>query len=383
MNSKKMIYADWAATASLHPKAKAELGRWLEEAGPANPSSVHSYGMAAADRLTAARKTITDAAGWDGEITFVSGGTEGLALAVHTLVRRSVESGKRRVILSPLEHPAVREAVHAFALPAGMTIETCNVTPDGTVDPADLAARLRDDVGFCAVMTVQNETGVIQPVQKCAQLAHARGAFFLTDAVQAAGHLPLPANADMLVISGHKFGAPAGTGALLHRIPLSPLQKGGGQERGGRGGTENLPGICAMAAAASAWTEPNSNPWMAPLRDTLETELTCRMAEHGMTIRILGQHSRRIDSVSSILFPAGLLGETLVLACDLSGLAISAGSACHSDSPAPSPSLLAMGFSPAEAVRVVRLSFGFGTTPAEMEAAYRILGDTALRLWRK
>ena len=287
------------------------------------------------------------------------------------------------MILSPLEHPAVREAVHAFALPAGMTIETCNVTPDGTVDPADLAARLRDDVGFCAVMTVQNETGVIQPVQKCAQLAHARGAFFLTDAVQAAGHLPLPANADMLVISGHKFGAPAGTGALLHRIPLSPLQKGGGQERGGRGGTENLPGICAMAAAASAWTEPNSNPWMAPLRDTLETELTCRMAEHGMTIRILGQHSRRIDSVSSILFPAGLLGETLVLACDLSGLAISAGSACHSDSPAPSPSLLAMGFSPAEAVRVVRLSFGFGTTPAEMEAAYRILGDTALRLWRK
>ena len=102
-----------------------------------------------------------------------------------------------------------------------------------------------------------------------------------------------------------------------------------------------------------------------------------------MTIRILGQHSRRIDSVSSILFPAGLLGETLVLACDLAGLAISAGSACHSDSPEPSPSLLAMGLSPSEAVRVVRLSFGFGTIPAEMAAAYRILGDTALRLWQQ
>ena len=336
--------------------------------------------MAAADRLTAARKTITDAASWDGEITFVSGGTEGLALAVYTLVQQSTKAGKGRVILSPLEHPAVREAVHAFALPACMTIETCNVTPDGAVDPADLAARLRNDVGFCAVMTVQNETGVIQPVQKCAQLAHANGAYFLTDAVQAAGHIPLPADADMLVLSGHKFGSPAGTGALLHRFPLSPLQKGGGQEHGGRGGTENLPGICAMAAAASVWTEQQS---MAPLRDQLETQLTCRMAEHGITARILGKHSRRIDSVSSILFPTGLLGETLVLACDLAGLAISAGSACHSDSPEPSPSLLAMGLSPAEAVRVVRLSFGFGTTPAEMAAAYRILGDTALRLWHK
>lgn len=378
----KGIYADWAATAPLHPAAKAELQQWLEEGTPANPSSVHSYGMAAADRMTAARKAIAEAAGWDGEITFVSGGTEGLALAVYTLVQRSLEGGRRRVILSPLEHPAVREAVHTFAIPAGMTIEICTATPDGTIDLTDLAARLNDDVGFCAVMTVQNETGVIHPIEKCAALAHNSGAWLLTDAVQAAGHIPLSTDADIMVISGHKFGAPAGTGALFHRFPLSPLQKGGGQEHGGRGGTENLPGICAMAAAASQWKDPSPAQWMAPLRNALEDELICRLAEHGMTARILGKHSRRIDSVSSILFPSGLLGETLVLACDLAGLALSAGSACHSDSPEPSPALLAMGLSPAEAVRAVRLSFGFGTDPAEMEAAYRILGDTALRLWK-
>lgn len=384
MTNDKPIYADWAATAPLHPAAAAELQRWLTDPVPVNPSSVHSYGMAAADRLAAARKTLAQAAGWEGEITFVSGGTEGLALAVHTLVRRSLEAGRRRVILSPLEHPALREAVSAFALPAGMTVELCRVTPEGTVDPADFAARLGEDVGFCGVMAVQNETGVIQPVDECAALAHGSGAYFLTDAVQAAGHLPLCGEADVLVISGHKFGAPHGTGAVLHRIPLLPLQKGGGQERGGRGGTENLPGICAMAAAASGWTQlrREEEERLRPLRDRLEEEFPARMGDMGIPVRILGQHSPRIGTVSCILFPDGPLGETLVLACDLAGAAISAGSACHSTSPESSPVLLAMGISPGEAVCAVRLSFGYGTTAAEMEACFRILGDKAAALYR-
>jgi len=379
-----MIYADWAATAPLCPAARDVLRQWLEEPLPANPSSVHSFGMDASDRLSSSRQVLARAAFPEGEVTFVSGGTEGLSLAVYSLVQHSLASGRRRVVLSPLEHPAVREAAAAFALPCGMTVEECAVTPDGTVDMADFAARMGPDLAFAAVMAVQNETGVIQPVEACASLAHGCGAYLLTDAVQAAGHVFLPAEADMAVISGHKFGAPAGTGAVLHRIPLFPLQKGGGQESGYRGGTENLPGICAMAAAVSCWPEMirDSEERLRPLRDRLEEAFLRRMASCGIPVTAVGGRAARIGTVSLLVFPdpAGPLGENLVLSADLAGLAVSAGSACHSGSPEPSRALLAMGFPPSEAQRAVRLSFGPGTTAAEMEASYRILGDTVVRL---
>ena len=144
-----MIYADWAATAPLHPAAVNELRYWLEYPVPANPSSVHGFGMAAADRLDAARKRLAAAAGWDGGITFVSGGTEGLALAVHSLAVRALKAGRRRVILSPLEHPALREAV--LADPAGLQAEECAVTPEGQ------AAFVRD---FLAMARENDISGV-------------------------------------------------------------------------------------------------------------------------------------------------------------------------------------------------------------------------------
>lgn len=378
MKNTKPIYADWAAAAPLCPAAAEELRRWLADPVPANPSSVHSYGMDAADRLAEARARLLQAAGWEGDAAFVSGGTEGLALAVYSLVRHSLAVGRHRVILSPLEHPAVTEAVKAFALPAGMTVETCAVSRSGVVDPADFRTRLGTDVGFCCVMAVQNETGVCQPVEALTAAAHGCGALFLTDAVQAAGHIPLPSGADVMVISGHKFGAMPGVGAVFHRVPLVPLQKGGGQEHGFRGGTENLPGICSMAAAASVWGEP---VWMASLRDRLEADFCRRMAAAGIPVRVSGAEACRIGSVSHFVFPDGPLGETLVLACDLAGLCCSAGAACHSAVPAPSSALLAMGYSETEAVSAVRLSFGSGTTAAEMEEACRILGDTAERLY--
>ena len=380
MENMKQIYADWAATAPLCPAAADVLQRWLAEPVPANPSSVHAYGMMAADRLAEARAALAAAAGWDGEITFVSGGTEGLALAVHSLVQYSLAAGRRRVILSHLEHPAVTEAVKTYALPAGMQAEYCAVSRDGRVDMADLRARLGDDVGFCCLMAVQNETGICQPVAEAAAMVHEWGARLLTDAVQAAGHPALydGITADVLVISGHKFGAMPGTGAVFHRIPLLPLQKGGGQEHGARGGTENLPGICSMAAAASGWGEVQ---WMASHRNRLEADFLRRMTAAGIPVQISGRNVSRIGTVSHFVFPAGPLGETLVLACDLAGLCCSAGSACHSTVPAPSPALLAMGYSETEAVSAVRLSFGPGTAAAEMEAAYRILGDMAERLY--
>lgn len=372
------IYADWAATSPLHPAARASLLEWLDCPVPANPSSLHSFGMAASDRLAAARVSLAASFGWDGEITFTSGGTESDGLAVHGLVKRFRGTDRRRIVLSPLEHPAVREAVYAFGPSAGFSVEECAVLPDGTVDPVDFAARMGEDLAFCAVMVVQNETGVIQPVEELAALAHGCGAFFLSDAVQAAGHTVIPVSADVVTVSAHKFGGPAGVGAVLHRGELSPLLKGGGQERGRRGGTENVAGICAMAAAAAAVSEPE---WMAGLRDELEEAFLCRMREAGVSVSVAGGH--RIGSVSLFVFGGGdafPTGENLVLSCDMAGLAVSSGSACHSGSGAPSAALLAMGYSPAEAVRGVRLSFGWGTDPEQMRQAYAILGDVVIKM---
>lgn len=368
------IYADWAAAAPLHPAARDELLRWFGT--PSNPSSLHSCGMTASGALESARSSLAQSFGWNGGVTFTSGGTESIGLAVHSLVRRCQGTNRRRIVLSPLEHPAVREAVRAFALPAGMQSETCAVTPDGTVDPADFALRMGEDVAFAAVMTVQNETGVIQPVEKLADLAHGCGALFLTDAVQAAGHIGIPACADMAAVSAHKFGGPAGVGALLHHGGLVPLLKGGGQERGLRGGTENVPGICAMAAAAKAVCAPE---WMADARDRLEAAFLCRMEAAGVPVSIAGCGADRIGTVTCAVF-GGAESENLVLSCDLAGLAVSAGSACHSGTRAPSGVLLAMGYTEKEAMGGVRLSFGYGTAAAEMEEAYRILGDAAEKL---
>jgi len=392
---KRTVYADWAAGAPLHPAAQAVLRRFLDEPVPLNPSALHGYGMRAHAVLEEGRRMLARAAGWSPEeITFTGGGTEGAVLAVRSLAALA-GPGRRRIVLSPFEHPAVREAVLAldgFSPDGGgpFRMEECLANPDGTVDLSDFGARMGPDVAFCGVMAVQNETGVIQPVRECAALVHGCGGLLLTDGVQAAGHISLRFGCtdgaelpDIVILSGHKFGGPAGTGALLHRVPLCPVQKGGGQENGRRGGTENVMGLTAMAAAASAWSaEPGTadGPVLAPdrmarLRDRLETELTERIPG----LRIAGLGSPRLPSVSYVIFPGGggPVGENLVLSCDLAGLAVSAGSACHRGSPEPSRTLLAMGMSPAAAQRGVRLSFGCGTAEAEMELAFRILGDTA------
>ena len=288
--------------------------------------------------------------------------------------------------------------MYAFAPSAGFLVEECAVLPDGRVEAADFASRMGEDLAFCAVMAVQNETGVIQPVEVLADLAHGCGALFLSDAVQAAGHAAIPVSADVVTVSAHKFGGPAGVGAVLHRVGLLPLLKGGGQEHGTRGGTENVAGICAMAAAAEHVREPE---WMAELRDGLEDAFLRRMQDAGVAVTVAGGNrfgrgsaarrhvgassagGHRIGSVSCFVFGGGdgfPTGENLVLSCDLAGLALSSGSACHSGTGTPSSALLAMGYSPAEAVRGLRLSFGWGTKEAEMRRAYEILGDVVLRL---
>lgn len=388
------IYADWAATAPLHPAAIATLRQFLDTPDPANPSAVHSYGLTAVDRLDRARQELAHAFRWDGQIIFTAGGTESDGLAVWSLLQRYKNTNRHRILLSPMEHPAVREAVYAFAPSMGYTIEMCAVTPDGTVDVVDFAARLGKDVAFAAVLAVQNETGVIQPVDRLAAMVHDCGGAFLSDCVQAVGHIPLPKEPDILTLSGHKFGAPTGTGALLAQpaMKLYPLLKGGGQEMGIRGGTENVMGICAMVSAAKAVTgDPSELDWMAQARDRLETRFLAQMAEYGIPVTISGRGAHRIETHSCVVYGMGGAsdtsaipdGENIVLSCDMAGLAVSAGSACHSGERTPSATLLAMGHTKPEALRQVRLSFGRSTTAAEMEKAYEILAQTLRRQWQR
>ncbi len=387
------IYADWAATAPLHPAAIMTLRQFLDTPDPANPSAVHSYGLTATDRLDRARQELAHVLRWDGQITFTAGGTESDGLAIWSLLHMFQHTHRRRILLSPMEHPAVREALSTFAPAMGYTVEECAVTPHGTVDVSDFAARLGNDVAFAAVLAVQNETGVIQPVDTLAAMTHDCGGAFLSDCVQAVGHIPLPKEPDILTLSGHKFGAPNGTGALLAKpgTKLSPLLKGGGQEMGIRGGTENVMGICAMVSAIQAHTgEPD---WMAQVRDRLETKLLGQMAEWGIPVTIAGRAAHRIATHSCIVYGCGASmidvpddhlpdGENIVLSCDMAGLAVSAGSACHSGERTPSATLLAMGYTEAEARRLVRMSFGWSTTAAEMEKAYEILAQTLRRQYQ-
>ncbi len=393
----RRIYADHAATAPLHPAAAKVLSRWLQSPVPANPSSVHQFGMDAADALADARRRLLTAMvgenHGDWRLTFTSGGTEGAALAVWSLLSRR-EKNRRRIVLSPMEHPAVREAVSQFAPLFGCTAETCRVTAEGVIDLADFAARMGEDVAFAAAMTVQNETGVIQPIEQCAVLVHNCGGYFFTDAVQVAGHIALPVTGspdglpDVLTLSAHKFGGMPGVGCVLHRVPLTPLQRGGGQESGFRGGTENLPGILTMAAAATAWPEAFLQyEKLRTVKEASEAAFLDRMQRAGIPVTVAGGNAYRSSATTLFVFrdvPGKILpfGENIVLAADLAGLAVSAGSACHNSTPEPSQTLLAMGFPASEARRAVRLSFGPETTPEELTKAYEILCDVVLKLYK-
>lgn len=383
----KHVYADWAATAPLHPAAKDVLLSFMKAPCPSNPSSIHAFGIEAAKRLDKARTNLQNALRWDGQVVFTSGGTESDGIAVLSLLRQYQNTNRRRILLSPFEHPAVRETVYAYAPAMGFTIEECTATSDGSVDPKDFAARLDDDVAFAAVLAVQNETGVIQPVDKLAKMTHDCGGAFLSDCVQAVGHIPLPKEPDILTLSGHKFGGPGGTGALLAKpgVILSPLLKGGGQEGGIRGGTENVMGICAMVAAAEAVTKTGEPGWMGYTRDQHEDEFLDEMANFGIPVSIAGRGANRIGSISCVVFggkSAVPESENLVLSCDMAGLAVSAGSACHSGERTPSATLLAMGYTAEEALRQVRLSFGWSTQLTTVKHAYDLLHQTLLNLWQ-
>jgi cysteine desulfurase len=359
-------YFDHNATTPVRPETAGVVSRALSQGG--NPSSVHSFGRAARRIVEDARRQVAGLAGAaPAMVVFTSGGTEANNLALRGC-------GRPRILVSAIEHPSVLEAAD--------NIEMIPVDADGIVDLGALRAMLRDGEGtVVSVMLANNETGSIQPVAQAAALAHEAGALFHCDAVQGAGRVALDFSAlgaDMMTLSAHKIGGPMGAGALVaaDHIQLAPIVRGGGQEHGSRSGTENLPGIAGFGAAADlAASEVESAGSLAALRDMLEQSLLDEIPG----VRIVGAGVDRLANTSCIALPA-ISAETQIMALDLAGFAVSAGSACSSGKVKASHVLAAMGLGDDIAACAIRVSLGHGNYAAEIKdfvAAYREFAERA------
>jgi cysteine desulfurase len=368
-----MIFLDAAATTPVRREVLEAMWPYLTgEFG--NPSSHHSLGDSAARALADARKTVAAVLGCrPGEITFTSGGTEADNLAVKgiALARQAADPVLNRVVISAVEHPAVEESARYLERFHGFTVDVVPVDGNGTVTPETLAAVLRDETALVSIMYANNEVGTVQPVAELAALARARGIPFHTDAVQAAGWLPLDVRAlgvDALSISGHKLGAPKGNGVLFvrGRTGIEPLVHGGGQERGRRSGTENVAGAVALATALTlAYAD---RPALAASVTGLRERFIAAVLGSIPGALLTGHPSERLPSVASFCFP-GTSGESVLLELERQGVVCSSGSACAAGSDAPSPVLVALGIEAEVAQTAVRFSFDSSVTAADLEAA--------------
>jgi cysteine desulfurase len=349
------IYLDANATTPLAREVMAEMMPALADFF-ANPSSAHKPGQEARALVDAARERCARALGCDArEIVFTSGGTESDALAL-----RGLRPGK--VVTSAVEHPAVMGASEgAVRVP---------VSPSGELDLETLSRAL-PGASICSVMAANNETGVIFPIRKVAALCRQHGVPLHVDAVQAAGKMQLDFPWDLLSISAHKIYGPKGAGLLLVRrgLELEGVQVGGHQEKGRRAGTENVAGIVGLAAALerAVAMQPSTEPRVRALRDRLEAAAREIPGAH-----VAGAGVSRVCNTLNVVFD-GCEGETLLVALDLEGIAVSTGSACSSGSLEPSPVLLAMGY-PRELARgAVRFSLWSGNTAEEIERVCQVL----------
>jgi len=353
------VYMDHNATTPLRPSVRDVMVAALDAGG--NPSSVHAVGRAARQRIEEARERVRALvnAPMDARVIFTSGGTE-----ANVLVLRGC--GCDKVFAPRTEHPSV--------LTVPKTFTDIPVDGDGCINLVELHQMLTgggwggDDI-LVSVMLANNETGVVQPVADSTACAHRHGALVHTDAVQAAGKVDVDFQAlgvDYLTLSAHKIGGPQGMGALIVRAaaPLQAVQRGGGQEGGMRGGTENVAGIAGFGAAAqAAQADLGHMKTVQALRDHLEA----RILEIAPEAKIIAAGATRLPNTSLLALP-GLLGETQVMAFDLAGICISAGSACASGSVKASGVLSAMGVPDDIAESVVRVSLGQANTSADIES---------------
>lgn len=348
------VYLDYNATAPLRPEAARAMSETYGLTG--NASSVHGFGRAARRRIEAAREQVAASIGAEPDrIVFTGGGTEANNLALSG-------SGRARLLVSAGEHDSVLQAA-----PGGTVVP---LRPDGRVDLAALEESLAAEPrpALVSVMLANNETGVIQPLAEVVTLAHAHGALVHSDAVQAAGKIAVDVaglGVDLLSLSAHKLGGPTGVGALMVRdgLDLQALLKGGGQERRRRAGTENIPGIVGFAAAtAAAESAVGERERLGGLRDRMER----RLAGIAPEVVFFGAESPRLPNTSCFAVP-GLSAETQVMALDLAGVAVSAGSACSSGKLRPSHVLRAMAAGDETAGCAIRVSLGWRSEAADIE----------------
>ena len=363
-----MIYLDNNASTRLDPEVREAMAGALDAFG--NPSSLHAEGQRARRAIEEARDGIAALVGGSAaEVVLTSGGTEANVLALFGAI-----AGRRgRVVVSAVEHPSVREAAARLA-DRGCEVVAIPPEASGRLDAGRVLEAVVPGTLLVSVMAANNEYGALFPVAEIAEGARRAGALVHTDAVQAAGRLPVDVGAwgvDLLSISAHKMHGPKGSGALWVRrgVRLEPHTPGGGQEKRLRAGTENTSGIVGFGAAARlAAQRLVEADAIGRLRDRLERGILERVAG----ARVVGAASERLANTTAVLFP-GASGETLLMRLDLDGVAVSSGSACSSGTVAPSPALLALGLAPAEARSVVRFSLSRETTEDEIARVLEIV----------
>src|SRR5688572_8533588 len=362
------IYLDHNATTPLSPAVAERMGTALRDQW-GNPSSVHHFGQKAKAAVDEARSAVATLVGADpSEVIFTSGGTESDNFAIRGVAEALEATGRKHLIASSIEHEAVLNTMKALAR-RGWKTTLLPVDQSGIVSLEALGAALTDDTALVSVMHANNEIGTIQPIAELAKIAQARGAVFHTDAVQSAGKIPIDVKTlgvDLISLSAHKFYGPKGAGALWIRRGLrlqSPLT-GGKQERSRRAGTENVAGVVGLGVAAqiakAKMTEEAAR--LALLRDRLEEGVLGAVT--GTVVN--GARSSRVPNTTNISFER-VEAESLLIALDLAGFAVSTGSACSSGTLEPSHVLKAMGFSAHRTQNSIRFSLGAANTEADID----------------
>lgn len=368
-----MIYVDNAATTRLDPAALDAMLPYLSE-GYGNPSSLHTLGQNAAGALAQARRHMADLLNCaPEELVFTSGGTESDNHAIFEAARAGAKAGKRHLVTTKIEHHAVLRPMERLE-EEGFTVTYVPVSATGLVDPQDVEDAIQDDTCLVSIMTANNEVGTIEPIADIGEICRDHGVLFHTDAVQAVGHCPLDLHAlpiDLLSLSAHKFNGPKGTGALYMRdgAALDGHILGGGQERGKRAGTENVPGIVGMVKAlerrliALDETTTQLQAYQKTMYDMAATIPHCK---------VNGDFDHRLPGNVHFSF-AGISGEALLVLLDSQGICASVGSACEAGSVDPSHVLLALGLDTRTAMGSLRLTFSHENTQAEADTlAYAV-----------
>lgn len=368
MSDKKIIYADNAATTCVSAAAREAMMKYLTE-DYGNPSSLYSFARIATDALEEARAKVAKILNAQPrEIYFTSGGSEADNQAIISAARVGARKGKKHLISTKFEHHAVLHTLNKLEK-EGFEVTLLDVHSDGVVTLDDVKNAVRDDTALVTIMFANNEIGTIQPIAEIGAFCREKGIPFHTDAVQAAGHMPIDVeamNIDMLSMSGHKFHAPKGVGVLYAKknMPLVNVIEGGAQERGKRAGTENIPGIVALAAALeeSVNNMEANTAKIIPMRDKLFKELA--KIPHS---KINGSLEHHVPGTVNMCFE-GIEGESLLLMLDMKyGICASSGSACTSGSLDPSHVLLSLGLPHEVAHGSLRLSVGEYNTMEEID----------------